>query len=355
MDFEARQKAICPQESFIVQAPAGSGKTELLTQRLLALLPTVDEPEQIIALTFTRKAALEMAHRVLHALEDAKNQTPLKSEHQKATRALALRALEHAKHRQWGLLEHPQRLKIKTFDSFCMEIYKAIPKDEFATLSELQTDPTPIYRQAVQNWFNLCRAEEQFHAPLACLIQQANNQLATLFKQFISLLAQRDQWLPIIGQNQHKSYEAHIQSLQKIAHHHWDQWHQLLPKTQQDDFIALLGEYHDYAPEGFPELKDLGDLASLKGTELTAFVKLLLTGNGEVRKAFDQHVGVFQKKPADPRYKTLKENSANFLTSLKTYPEFIEKIKQLVKVPHPDEIEIDLLSIAATIGSLPAS
>lgn len=353
MDFEARQKAICPQESFIVQAPAGSGKTELLTQRLLALLPTVEEPEQIVALTFTRKAALEMAHRVLHALEDAKNQTPLKSEHQKATRALALRALEHAKHRQWGLLEHPQRLKIKTFDSFCMEIYKAIPKDEFATLSELQTDPAPIYRQAVQNWFNLCRAEEHLHAPLAYLIQQANNQLAPLFKQLISLLAQRDQWLPIIGQNQNKGYEAHIQSLQKIAHHHWDHWSQLLPKTLQNDFIALLQDYHDYAPEGFPELKGLMDLGSIKGTELAAFVKLLLTGNGEVRKAFDQHVGVLQKKPADPRYKTLKENSANFLSALQAYPEFIEKIKQLAKIPHPDEIEIEWETLSAYYQLLP--
>jgi ATP-dependent exoDNAse (exonuclease V) beta subunit len=42
-----RQKALDPTESFIVQAPAGSGKTELLIQRYLRLLTTVRSPEEI--------------------------------------------------------------------------------------------------------------------------------------------------------------------------------------------------------------------------------------------------------------------------------------------------------------------
>ena len=126
-DIKARELALDVTQSFIVQAPAGSGKTELLIQRYLGLLSVVDEPEEIIAITFTRKAAAEMQYRVMGALRSANSGARPEQPHEQRTAALARAALQRDASRGWMLLENPGRMRIQTLDSLNAAIARARP------------------------------------------------------------------------------------------------------------------------------------------------------------------------------------------------------------------------------------
>ncbi|MPT41640.1 MAG: nuclease, partial [Achromobacter sp.] len=112
-DHAARAAALDPTRSFLVQAPAGSGKTELLTDRILALLATVNRPEEIVAITFTRKAASEMHARVLSKLRRGLDGPP-EAMHERRSWELARAALARNAEQGWHLLDHPARLAIRT-------------------------------------------------------------------------------------------------------------------------------------------------------------------------------------------------------------------------------------------------
>lgn len=197
-DEQERALALDWTQSFIVQAPAGSGKTELLTQRYLTLLAhACQHPEEIIAITFTRKAAFEMKTRVFSALELAKHTTPPQETHRLKTWELAKTVLAINQSKQWRLLENPQRLQILTIDAFLAQLIKKTPLTAGVTPScRFIEDATAYYAQATEEVLKILAAENS--SALKNLLLHLENQLTKLVELCVSLLNKRDQWLPYI-------------------------------------------------------------------------------------------------------------------------------------------------------------
>jgi len=196
MSQEVRLRARNPANSYLVQAPAGSGKTELLTQRILALLAIVDEPEEILALTFTRKAAAEMRNRVIEAL--CLEKPSAEQAHKMETWKLAQAAMQHSREKRWNLAEHPARLCIMTLDSLSNALARQLP-----LLSGLGDMPAPsenaqaAYREAAEAALNEALKSHP-EAAEAVLLHQDHNTVAVI-GLMADMMSKREQWLEAIA------------------------------------------------------------------------------------------------------------------------------------------------------------
>jgi ATP-dependent exoDNAse (exonuclease V) beta subunit len=162
-DAAERERALDVRRSCIVQAPAGSGKTELLVRRFLKLLEAVNKPEEVLAITFTKKAAAEMRKRVLDRLPKA------------------------------GEIAH--RLRIQTIDAFCAALTRQIPVlARFGAQPEIVEDASPLYLEAAARVFKeLNPASEKLLAHLDNDVPKATRLLA-------DRLRDRDRWLRKTGE-----------------------------------------------------------------------------------------------------------------------------------------------------------
>ena len=182
-DQPQRQRALSVTESFIVQAPAGSGKTSLLVERYLHLLATVRRPEEILAITFTRAAAMEMKQRVLSAL---KKDTPL---------IQAIRRQDASN--GWMLAQNPNLLKIQTIDSFATELATQIPGNQSAEGMAIEDKPNPLYLQAARNVLSKLFTADPSNFYVGQFLQALDNNADSADKLLTGMLAKRDQWLDV--------------------------------------------------------------------------------------------------------------------------------------------------------------
>lgn len=195
IEDEANRQRALELASFIVEAPAGAGKTELLTQRYLKLLQTVNAPEEIIAITFTNKAAAEMRLRILDSLVAAANCTPPPQAHKKITYELSLKALQQSQAHHWQLIENPSRLRIFTIDSLCANLARQMPLlSRFGAQPKVADDASILYMQAAEQ--TLALLEHTVHGEVVkTALRYVENNAAQLTGLLINMLQKRDQWL----------------------------------------------------------------------------------------------------------------------------------------------------------------
>lgn len=200
LDAENRERAL-ELDSFIVEAPAGAGKTELLTQRYLRLLALVNEPEEIVAITFTNKAAAEMANRILSSLQDAADNKPVEMAHKQKTRELANDALRRSELRGWNLLAQPARLRINTIDSLSSLLARQMPlMSRFGAQPAVIEDATVLYEEAASRAIASLE-DEAANEPVKAALRYFDNDALRLKNQLAQMLARRDQWLPHAGRH----------------------------------------------------------------------------------------------------------------------------------------------------------
>lgn len=205
-DAAQREAALDIRRSVIVEAPAGSGKTDLLTRRYLRLLAAVDEPEEILAITFTRAATAEMRARILRDLEAAAGRCSFPPEDLDRM-ALARDAVEHAERRGWKIFDHPQRLAVETIDSLCLRIAHDRPLlarlgGHFEPIEEAEALYALAARRTLER---LGGADAALDRALAQLLDLRDNRLSDCASLIAEMLKVRDQWVhsfPLSGRTQ---------------------------------------------------------------------------------------------------------------------------------------------------------
>jgi ATP-dependent exoDNAse (exonuclease V) beta subunit len=309
-DEQARRDALDVSRSFIVQAPAGSGKTELLIQRYLRLLAIVEHPEEILAITFTRKAAAEMQLRVVQALKKAAAGEKAQEDYEQVTAQAAAIVLQRDKDLDWSLIANPRRMRIQTLDSLNASIARTQPLTSSggAAGSTISADAEmgALYRQAAALTLDLLVESGEMQQVTRDVLLHVDNNTSIYVAYLARMLATRDQWLPFVGSGLVESSEAEeLRSqfelgLEYVSMQHLEKLHQAWPGESVAEIVTLAR----YAAanlrvttgqdDGITALSDIERLPDAATDALPLWVgiaELLLTKQGGWRKQATKNQG----------------------------------------------------------------
>ncbi|WP_265946364.1 UvrD-helicase domain-containing protein [Dechloromonas sp. A34] len=344
-DQTARARAL-EVASFIVEAPAGAGKTELLTQRYLRLLAVVEHPEEVLALTFTNKAATEMRDRILGSLERAAGGELPEQAHKKLTFDLAQRVLAHDRERGWSLLGHPGRLRITTLDALCAGLARQMPYlSRFGAQPGVTDDAEAHYATAARRTLEMVEAGTADAEVVAEALAFMDNNAGRLEKLLVAMLGRRDQWLHHATRIESGAMKAEVEAgFAALIERDLASVAALLDARTQSLLMPLARFAAANVPEVLEPLLDWtaplsADIADL--VQWQALATLLLTGTGTLRKALNKNIGF----PADKQCKPQKEAMGELLADLAGVAGLEDRLAVLCGLPCPELSEAEWATV----------
>ncbi len=350
-DRQARSDALDVTRSFIVQAPAGSGKTELLIQRYLNLLAFVDHPEEVIAITFTKKAAAEMQLRVLEALRLRLTGVEPEAEHEQRTYALAGNALQKSESCCWNLVGNPRRMRILTLDALNASIARAKPLTSPGTGARIVVgaEQKTAHRAAAIATLDWLAEQGDMQTATVEVLQHVDNN-TWLYGSYLSqMLATRDQWLPFIGTGLLSDEDAEAlrerfeRSLEFAVTEHLQQAAVgLAASTYQalcDLFDYAAGNLIESGATDSPicDLAGVADLPQANADSMPVWrgiAELLLTQKGQFRKKVDKRQGF---PPGDKQKKDALHTLLDVMSEDEDLAQVLHGISTLPPIRYDDE------------------
>ncbi len=350
-DQHQREQALSPEHSFIVQAPAGSGKTELLIQRYLGLLSEVNEPEEIIAITFTRKAASEMRNRVLEALDKAEQPEP-EQPHAKLTWELAGKVLQRDIDLEWSIRKSTSRLKIQTIDSLCSGLTRQLPLlSTFGGQPGIIDDPQELYLDAARAAIRHLEYGREWGDAVATLLGHLDNNIPRLEQLLVSMLAKRDQWLRhVVGGNEEWLRRQELeQALKRAVEHSLAELSMTIPGSLGSEMVTLASfaasNLHHEGKTDHPLMSCLNmeRLPAAKAEDIQqwqALAKLLLTDKDSPRQKVDKRIGFPTTNTEGKEIcQQMKQAFQALSANLQEHPHFIRNLAQVRSLPRPGYTE----------------
>ncbi len=354
-DSGQRAAALDPEKSFIVQAPAGSGKTELLTRRILVLLAGVQAPEEVVAITFTRKAAGEMRRRILQALDCTARGEQAGTEYEQATLDLAAQALAQSRRLGWDLEFYPGRLRIQTIDSLCAGLAARMPLlSGLGGQGRISGEPEYMYTLAARRTLAELGPDSPWNSSVRALLRHLDNDHVRACGLIAGMLPQREQWLRHLADPQNRQLQRSRleKALARTVEEPLGDVLGLMPGQKIQALLRLAW----FAASNLPDGKKRNELTRLAQRQKPpraasedlslwlALARFCLTGDGKIRRRADKNLGFpAPSSTKDPELKGLlqekKEEFSACMCALSLIPDLDRRLAQVRILPAPGYTE----------------